>query len=51
VEGLQVILDVIDFITIATLGNAQDFGDLTVNEEQLVLHSSPTRGVFLVELQ
>ena len=29
--------DVIEFITMATLGNATDFGDLTVNHMDLVL--------------
>lgn len=38
--------NIIDYITIASTGNAQDFGDLTVNKSQLGACSSPTRGVF-----
>jgi hypothetical protein len=36
----------IDFITIATTGNAQNFGDLTLNRNQLSSCSSETRGLF-----
>lgn len=36
----------IDYITIATTGNGQDFGDLTVSRYSLGSCSSPTRGVF-----
>ena len=36
----------INFITIATTGNAIDFGDRTVAVEQSTGASSPTRGVF-----
>ena len=39
--------NVIDFITIATLGDAQDFGDMTVSRERLGGCSSSTRGVFM----
>jgi len=39
--------NVIDFITITTLGNAQDFGDLTVSRQRLGGCSSSTRGVFM----
>jgi hypothetical protein len=35
--------NVIEYITIATLGNSQDFGDLTVNRNQLGGVASPTR--------
>ena len=38
--------NIIDFITIATLGNATDFGDLTVDRSQTPGASSPTRGVW-----
>ena len=37
--------DVIQFVTIATLGNAQDFGDLTQNRNGMNAMSSPTRMV------
>ena len=36
----------IDYITIATLGNAQDFGDLTQAKYLTVGCASPTRGLF-----
>ena len=38
--------DTIQFVTIATLGNSQDFGDLTQNRNGLGAMSSPTRVVF-----
>jgi hypothetical protein len=38
--------NVIDYITIATTGNASDFGDLTVSRHRLAACSSSTRGVF-----
>ena len=42
-------VNVIDFITIASTGNAVDFGDLT--HQQIIKicwrFSSPTRGIFL----
>ena len=38
--------NVIEFITMSTLGNGQDFGDLSVASEGLAGCSSPTRGVF-----
>ena len=37
----------IDFITIATTGNATDFGDLTQARRNLASGSSPTRGFFM----
>jgi hypothetical protein len=37
--------NVIDFITIATAGNAQDFGDTTVAMEGAIAASSTTRGI------
>jgi hypothetical protein len=40
------VVNTIDFITISTLGNALDFGDLTQNRNQLGACSSSTRGVF-----
>lgn len=39
-------INVIDFITISTLGNAADFGDLTQARENLSACSSAVRGVF-----
>ena len=39
-------LNTIQYITIATTGNATDFGDLTVVRGLLAGMSSPTRGVF-----
>ena len=38
--------DIIDYITIATTGNAADFGDLTVAKNTSSGTSSSTRGVF-----
>ena len=38
--------NVINFITIATTGDATDFGDRTNSVEQVTGASSPTRGVF-----
>ena len=38
--------NVINFITIASTGNATDFGDRTVSVEQLTGTSDPTRGLF-----
>jgi hypothetical protein len=38
--------NVIQFITIATNGNSQDFGDLTVARGQYSATSSSVRGVF-----
>ena len=38
-------LNLIDFFTITTLGNSQDFGDLTDARNQLAAHSSRTRGI------
>ena len=38
--------NVIDYITIATTGNATDFGDLTSTRGDIAAASSPTRGVF-----
>ena len=39
-------LDIIEYITIASTGNVQDFGDLTLARSGAVACSSPTRGVF-----
>ena len=39
-------LNIIDYITIATLGDAKDFGDLTTKRHVLTACSSSTRGVF-----
>ena len=39
----------IDFVTIATLGNASDFGDLSNSNQGIEeISSSPTRGYLLV---
>ena len=38
--------NIIDYVTIATLGNAQDFGDLSVGKTTVGACSSSTRGVF-----
>ena len=40
------ITNVIQFITMATLGDAQDFGDLTYSSRIMGSASSPTRGLF-----
>ena len=37
--------NVIDFVTISTLGNAQDFGDMTVAVDALAAASNSTRGL------
>jgi hypothetical protein len=37
---------VIDFVTIATLGNATDFGDLTIAREGLAAVSSKIKGLW-----
>ena len=39
-------LNRIDFITIASTGDAQDFGDLTYTTQEGAMCSSATRGVF-----
>jgi hypothetical protein len=39
-------VNVIDYVTIQTLGNATDFGDLTVGRYGLGGCSNATRGVF-----
>ena len=39
------ISNVIDFVTISTLGNAQDFGDMTVAVDNLASASSSIRGL------
>ena len=39
------VINVIDFITIATLANAQDFGDLSSNSTETRGSASPTRFV------
>ena len=36
-----------DYITIASLGNAIDFGDLSVTKDQGAAAASPVRGVWL----
>ena len=38
--------NIIDFVTIATTGNAQDFGDLTSTRWKPSAFADPTRGVF-----
>ena len=44
--GTSTANNLIDYVTIATLGNAQDFGDLTVASSGTRGAASPTRGVF-----
>ena len=44
--GTPVESNVIDYITIATLGASTDFGNLTVARQGLTSTSSPTRGIF-----
>ena len=38
--------NLIDYVTMATLGNAQDFGDLSIKRYTGAALSSPTRGIF-----
>ena len=38
--------NVLEYLTIATLGNATDFGDLTYGRNSTASTSSPTRGVW-----
>jgi len=38
------VFDIIDYVTIATLGNAQDFGNLLASEQEANAFSSSTRG-------
>ena len=38
--------NIIDYVTIASTGNATDFGDLTQARAELAACSSSTRGVF-----
>jgi hypothetical protein len=38
--------NIIDYVTISSIGNAQDFGDLTVVRRDLAACSSSTRGLF-----
>ena len=45
-SGTGVTLNTIQYITIASTGNATDFGDLTSDTQTAVAVSSPTRGVF-----
>ncbi len=40
------LLNVIDYVTIASTGNAQDFGDLTAPRRSTTSCSSSTRGIF-----
>ena len=41
-----VLHNIIDYITIATTGNATDFGDMTVNRKAMAAVSSSTRGIW-----
>ena len=43
---LQSGVNTIDYVEIATTGNALDFGDLTIQELGNTCLSSPTRGIF-----
>jgi hypothetical protein len=45
-DGSVFYLNVIDYVTIATLGNAADFGDLTVGRYTVAGASSTTRALF-----
>ena len=47
VDQMEVVQNVIDFITIATTGNAIDFGDMTSNQNNR-WSASPTRGIWYV---
>ncbi len=38
--------NIIDYVTIASIGNATDFGDLTVSRQGLAASSNSTRGIF-----
>ena len=38
--------DIIDYVTMASTGNATDFGDLSASRSQVASTSSPTRGIF-----
>ena len=42
---LNIANDTVDFVTIASTGNAVDFGNLTVQVASKTAMSSPTRGV------
>ena len=42
----SIFYNVIDFFTFSTTGDANGFGDLTINTRQMAGCSSPTRGVF-----
>ena len=44
-SGIQGI-DVMDFITIASLGDAKDFGDMTIARREPIASSNTVRGVF-----
>ena len=44
--GHPTTVDSIDFITVSTLGNAQDFGNLTASTRNFGCASSSTRGLF-----
>jgi hypothetical protein len=47
VAGSTSYVNIIDYVTIATTGNATDFGDLTDTIGYISSTSSPTRGLFL----
>jgi hypothetical protein len=44
--GPSINFNIIDYITISTLGNSQDFGDLSANRRLFSSCSNSTRGVF-----
>ena len=51
VGGFQIcIKDILQFVTIASIGNATDFGDLTLARNQLGAFSNQVRGIW-VEIQ
>ena len=44
--GSSSVYNIIDFVTIATTGNAQDFGDLSQTRDSAAAGSNSTRGIF-----
>ena len=51
VVNLTPVTDALDYGTIATLGNAQDFGDLTVARQHAGSAASPTVQFLLVDME
>ena len=46
IQGSPATLNIIDFITFSSTGNANDFGDLTTARRQPATTGSQTRGIF-----